>query len=69
MSISIMSNDRAEKLYTAYTLCGILFHYHPEAIDKVIKALENIKMYYEYENDRLEEREYVVLKDNDENIK
>lgn len=57
-----MSNDRAEKLYTAYTLCGILFHYHPEAIDKVIKALEKIKMSYE-----LEEQEYVVLEENNEN--
>lgn len=59
-----MSNDRAEKLYTAYTLCGILFHYHPEAIDKVIKELEKIKRSYE-----LEEQEYVVLEENNENIK
>lgn len=57
-----MSNDRAEKLYTAYTLCGILFHYHPEAIDKVIKELEKIKMSYEKE-----EQEYVVFENEVEN--
>ena len=57
-----MSNDRAEKLYTAYTLCGILCQYYPEAIDKVIKELEKIKMSYEKE-----EQEYVVFENEVEN--
>lgn len=51
-------SDKSEKLLRAYTLCGDIVLIHPEAIDRLLVTLGNMKKYYEIENKKASE--YVV---------
>jgi len=55
-----MNNERSEKLYTAWTLCSVLFLHkeYPEAIDKAISELKKLIEYYKTKQSI--DKEYVV---------